>query len=361
MTMRELSAVESNLRSGVVEGFWQIRAFVGLVILYYVLVTVVTHVYGDGPAYAVDFYFGIFSTSMILFCIGFLVYRMLDVMIRQRPDRLIAAILIDLKQYLTLPRVLPAVCILLIFPLFFSAFTSLKTTIPHIQAYSWDPAFAQLDRWLHGGVDPWRLLQPLLGHPRITTLVNGVYHLWYFVFYCILFWQAFSLRNPERRAQFLVSFVLLWIVAGSVFAVLFASAGPVYYGRITGLEDPFRELMDYLALAHTQSPVWALELQDRLWFGYEQGVAGFGNGISAMPSVHVALAVLLAILGWHSNRVLGWLLTVFALLIQIGSVHLGWHYAIDGYLGAILAFLLWPLAGWISRDRRRGPAEGSGP
>ena len=139
------------------------------------------------------------------------------------------------------------------------------------------------------------------------------------------------------RLRFLLSFLLVWSVVGSLFAVLLSSAGPVFYGQVTGLEDPFAELMGYLAAATEVSPVWALNTQDMLWTSYQQNAPGFGHGISAMPSVHVALAVQLAIMGWHSSKSLGLLLTGFALMIQIGSVHLGYHYAIDGYLGALLA------------------------
>jgi hypothetical protein len=40
-------------------------------------------------------------------------------------------------------------------------------------------------------------------------------------------------------------------------------------------------------------------------------------------------------------------LTAYAVIIFIGSVHLGWHYAIDGYLGIAGTWLIWKFAGFV--------------
>jgi hypothetical protein len=32
---------------------------------------------------------------------------------------------------------------------------------------------------------------------------------------------------------------------------------------------------------------------------------------------------------------------------MIGSVHLGWHYALDGYVGAACALVIWFAVGWL--------------
>ena len=68
-----------------------------------------------------------------------------------------------------------------------------------------------------------------------------------------------------------------------------------------------------------------------------------------MPSLHVAIAVLTAMTLFKSNRVLGYIAWVYAFFIQVGSVHLAWHYAIDGYVGAILVVALWHLIGYLLR------------
>jgi hypothetical protein len=66
-----------------------------------------------------------------------------------------------------------------------------------------------------------------------------------------------------------------------------------------------------------------------------------------MPSIHVAVAFLFALLGWRVNRIFGALFTAFCIVITIASIHLGWHYAADGYLAIAATYLIWRCAGWM--------------
>ena len=89
-----------------------------------------------------------------------------------------------------------------------------------------------------------------------------------------------------------------------------------------------------------------------LWTQYVNAEAGF-VGISAFPSMHNAVAALLALAAWRVSRPLGAAMTLFAVMILAGSVHLGWHYAVDGYAGILVAVVCWRLAGgfadWMER------------
>jgi hypothetical protein len=85
--------------------------------------------------------------------------------------------------------------------------------------------------------------------------------------------------------------------------------------------------------------------QDYLRQSYGATSLSIGGGISAMPSVHNALAVLFAIAAFQMNRWAGWLMTGYAIVIWIGSIHLGWHYAVDGIVAAIATLGLWHGAG----------------
>ncbi len=89
-----------------------------------------------------------------------------------------------------------------------------------------------------------------------------------------------------------------------------------------------------------------LTVQEYLWAAYRDGTTSKGSDISAMPSLHVAMAVLMALGTWRINRWIGAGMWAYALMIQIGSVHLAWHYAIDGFLAAVLTVGIWRLTGW---------------
>lgn len=283
-----------------------------------------------------DFVCALLIGLLFAFC-GYTIY----VMVMKRPRQLTRYIAGGLRIYLTGERILFAAPVLTMMPVFASSFSIIKAAVPLIQPFAWDARLASWDRSLHGGVQPWELLQYLFGHPVLTAALNITYHLWFFILLATLYWLAFAMEYRRLRMQFLLSFVLSWILLGNVMAMLFSSAGPCFYGHVVPGPNPYAALMQYLSVADSHIPVLALHVQHTLWNDYAQGFGSTALSISAMPSMHVGSATLLALLGWRLNRKVGIALTIFAVLIMLGSVHLGWHYAIDGYVAAIGAALIW--------------------
>jgi hypothetical protein len=252
---------------------------------------------------------------------------------------------------LSLTRLGGFVLVLVALPLFARAFIGWKAAIPSFNPFSWDPQFAAWDAALHGGAHPWELLQPLLGRPSATRLLDGVYLMWHLVLVAVVVWQAW---NPDRaaRRQFLLAFVLAWILLGTGLATLLSSAGPCYFARVTGQPDPYVPLFEYLHAVDGRTPLGNLRAQEWLWTNYQAGVESVS--ISAMPSMHVALPVLY-LLASLRKPVLAGLFAAYALVILAASVHLGWHYAIDGYVSALAAPIIWWVAGLLARaSRSRG-------
>jgi hypothetical protein len=281
------------------------------------------------------------------FLVGHAVYMMLVV----RPRRLTLAIMDDLRSnYLTRERLLNAVPIIVILPLFNSACTLMKTLIPAMHPYNWDVTLANWDTALHFGVAPWRLLQPFLGNPLMTSSANIVYCGWFFGLASLWFWQAFALRDRLLRMQFFIAYMACFILLGNFAATWLASGGPCFYGRLVAGPDPYSPLMQYLHQASLHSDVnISTGLQDMLWQYQVSGGTGVGAGISAMPSMHVAGAMLFALLGWRTNRWLGIALTINVALILMATVYLGWHYAIDGYASIVGTLVIWWVVGAVIR------------
>src|SRR5690606_1439926 len=130
--------------------------------------------------------------------------------------------------YLTRERILLALPPLLLWPVLASGFSFLKSIMPLVQPFYLDPALVEIDRALHFGVDPWRLLAPLLNHAPVTFAINGVYMLWIIVFNAVLVLQCGAAGNRKLRLQFLVTMALAWTLVGNLAATLMSSAGPCY-------------------------------------------------------------------------------------------------------------------------------------
>jgi hypothetical protein len=166
----------------------------------------------------------------------------------------------------------------------------------------------------------------------------------------LLAWYIFCDPNSNQRQQFLWTYLLSWFLLGNVAATALSSAGPCYYAQLVPGSSPFAPLMASLSESNQTYPLHAVFLQEFLWTEYLEEGLSYGQSISAMPSMHVAIAALLVIATWNLNRWLWLVMLANAILILVGSVHLGWHYAVDGYAAAIGTWLIWRGCGCMTRS-----------
>ena len=226
-----------------------------------------------------------------------------------------------------------------------AAFTTFKISIPHLVPFYADPMIASIDQWLHDG-DPGPFLHRFVpgwaGGP-IFFLYNVV---WFFAWFGLLGFVALQ-RDAGLRRHYFWTMTLSFVLLGTVLATALSSVGPIFYDHfIPG--GRFDELMSLVFASGAGDST--RNTSGYLLAAYEGGEDALGTGISAMPSMHVAIvtlnALMLSSFKHTAVRIAGW---AYALFVLFGSVYLGWHYAIDGYVSIAVVCLLWWSIGRIVR------------
>ena len=244
----------------------------------------------------------------------------------------------------------------LLFAALIAAFNAFKQMVLPLAGFGWDPILAEADRLLFLGQDGWRVTHAVFNSAGATGVIDGLYHGWFVPMMVGVILCAWLPASTYRlRTQYLFSYIGVWVGIGSILALMMPSAGPCFYGPLVGPSSGFETLMQRLAEQSQQgSPLIALRNQQMLLSAHGSDAIVMGGGISAMPSVHNALSVLFALAAWKVYRPLGWAFAAYAVAIWIGSIHLGWHYGLDGIVAAILTYAIWVGAGRLA-DRLERP------
>ncbi len=233
-----------------------------------------------------------------------------------------------------------------------------KSLLGHAVPYRWDPLLEHVDRVIHFGKHPHEWLRPIVESWNLVPFIDNAYLAWFGVMFAANGFCLFFDRDSARRLQYLWSFNLCWIVSGTVAAFIFSSCGPVFFHLFyPDMVDPYSGLSAWLATARNGEPVDTSKVSAFLYDMTTDDVLPDLNGISAMPSQHVAMAWLIALYARRFWKIGGEIAFLYAVLILIGSVILGWHYALDGYLGIVLAQIIWHVAGVITRRTTTGSAQ----
>ena len=197
-----------------------------------------------------------------------------------------------------------------------------KTLLNYLVPFRADPWLAKADYALFGGYEPWAVLQ------RMNFAGAGVvYHpVWFILLIVALLATAAAPASPRRSAMLLTYFGL-WTIIGPLIHCLLPAGGPIFFERL-GHGARFAGLAGSPEVKH---------VADYLWDIYAENRFGAASGISAMPSMHVAMSTWTVIAVQQFARrslpaaLIGWVV-IFGL-----SIALGWHYASDGIVGTLAA------------------------
>ncbi|MCA8901043.1 MAG: phosphatase PAP2 family protein [Hyphomonas sp.] len=238
------------------------------------------------------------------------------------------------------------------FGLFMTAYSTFKARIALMHPFAWDQRLADWDKALFLGHDPWTAFSWVYSSPALLRSVDFLYDLWAVLL--VGSWMScFVLTGLglQRRIRYCLALLATWFVGGNLMALGLSSAGPCYYDYFGAQPGRFDGLFAHLnALPGLRAP----DMQAMLWNTFVQDGIGIG-GISAAPSMHCATAFLFVLMFGRTplwRAVTG----AYFAIILCGSVILGWHYLLDGLIGAPVAAACWWACGYLSR--RIAPAEG---
>lgn len=272
--------------------------------------------------------YGIFALGACVMIFAALAVHALTLCLREKPES-------PLRHMLTYfharkPILVVFACGLVLGWLQLSALTWTKTLQPQIGPMWADPMLADFDHWLIG-VDVWRPLYAAF--MPVGIAIDFLYSLWLTIL-LLVFGSVMFARSSPAKAVTAMSFFTINAFVGVLGQFALPSGGPIYWARLG-----FGNRFDALPMQPHASAI-----ADYLWRKYTGEAIDFGSGISAFPSMHVALTAWM-VLAVHAlfpkYRYFAWF---YFLTIFVGSMFLGWHYLADGLGGATGAILCWFLA-----------------
>ncbi|MCB1009652.1 MAG: phosphatase PAP2 family protein [Acidobacteria bacterium] len=275
--------------------------------------------------------YGRFLLAMLAFALPLWLVALGIRAARGRFDRSVA-----LRDLGGLARALPALLVTLI------AYTNLKSRIAQLHPTLYDAALERIDATIHfAGGDFVGWLLGFTHEPAASRLWSYVY------FYA---WAALALpfglafaRAGATAARRLVAALILTYAAGSLLYLAFPSLGPAFAFR-----PRFEHLHGTLGF-DVQGSMLAAYLR-LLRDPHATAVPFFG--IAAMPSLHLATTALGLFAAWRWFRPMLLVLVPWNLAIAWSALYFGWHYAVDFYVGVMLAWGAWAVGGRLGRESR---------
>lgn len=235
-----------------------------------------------------------------------------------------------------------------------AGFTTFKLAIPHFVPFYADPFLADLDLWLHGA-NPGDLVHAIIpdwAQYPIGSLYGPVWFVLWFGLLALVCLQP----SAELRRRYFWSMALTICLLGTIAATAMSSVGPIFYAEFV---DPLRFAALMQSIEASAIGDYMAQASGYLLTNYHDGAGRAGTGISAMPSMHLAIVTLNAWMLTRFDRLWGLFGWIYVGLIQLGSVYLGWHYAVDGYFSIAVVSLIWWLVGRVmapARDMTPNPS-----
>lgn len=223
-----------------------------------------------------------------------------------------------------------------------TALTWTKVMLPIASPFWADPLLANWDHAIFRA-DPWRQAHWLFWWAE--PFIDRAYITWAPLKFGTVLLLSLAPESTRKSRAFIAYFLMFAGV--SIGQYCLSSGGPVFYHQL-GFGSRF-----------DQMPIepWVAETRNYLWHDYVRVGGDIGGGISAMPSLHVAAALWMALVWRSYDRRAGWIGFAYFTLIAIGSVLLGWHYGVDSLAACAIVAAAWKLSLRLISSNRQGRAD----
>lgn len=209
----------------------------------------------------------------------------------------------------------------------------LKVFLPLLNARVFDAALYKIDLFIHFGVDPNRFLIALFPYPWFLQLMDKEYILYHPSIIAGVSWFLIA-SSRSNRFRLVGAYTVMWIVSAWLYLAV-PSLGPCYK-----LPEDYLQIQKYMPMISAEQTM----LIRHYFFIRSSADKAIGMaipllGVAAFPSMHVGAQCFLAFWARKRNRFLFILFSVLTFLTFIASLVSGWHYAVDGYAGVLLAYV----------------------
>jgi hypothetical protein len=230
------------------------------------------------------------------------------------------------------------------------AYDSLRGSAGHLFGVHYLPQL-QADNVLFGGTPPTVTLQHWLWHGRVVwyDLIFLAVYLSHFFLTPVL--AAILWKVDRQRFRTFAVFVVTLSFAGLITYALYPAAPPWMASQAHLMAPITRIIPNVFASLHLHSAGSLVE------HGYQ-----YANNVAAVPSLHTAFALLIAITLWpRKHKWLRPIVALYPLAMAVTLIYTGEHYFSDVALGWVYAIVTLFAARaiqrwWHSRKAEREPA-----
>lgn len=235
-------------------------------------------------------------------------------------------------------------------------FLHIKHLVLFINYTNFDLKFWEIDKAIHLGIQPNIFLLNLFdNHQTSLILLDWCYFKVFSLLTLTTVIFLLEIKGKKLADSFTLANVCLWGIGGLLY-LIFPADGPCYsvFGKYSISQNeqshvfnfPIDKISEDLHLKFKKQKAYiSREFQDILWHerfefiknGKEPNML---TGIAAMPSLHVAAAVLISSFLLEINLIAFCIALLYTMLLFTGSIALQWHYAIDAHLGVIISLLM---------------------